>query len=93
MSKYHSIQTGYAPGGFHLAHPTRELDVAYSVFDNTDIRLILKTGTLTNLHRLTPNEAHETATRLLIATGAPQHIIDELLAIQETNGAAKENHW
>ena len=45
MSEYHSIQTGYAPGGYHARHPNRELDVAYSVFDNTDIRLILKTGT------------------------------------------------
>lgn len=88
MSTYTSILTGHAPDGFNLDHTERFLDVAYDLNDPTDIRLILwgtqdpDDPTTPPDHHLTPAETQELATRLLIATGAPQDIINQLLALQ-----------
>lgn len=93
MSTYHSTQTGHAPGGFNITHPTRHLDVAYNIYDPGDIRTTLKTNIHTNVNHLNTQEARELATRILIAIATPQHIIDDLIELQEQSGAAKETHW
>lgn len=92
MSWYQSIQTGHAPGGFHLKHPDRWFDVAYSAIDK-DVRLIVQTSGVRKECRLNQLEARDFATRLLIALGEDQDIIDRLLAKQEEAGAGRENHW
>lgn len=93
MSIYSSVQTGNAPGGFNISHPDRFLDVAYSSFNSDDIRLTVQTsGRKTRTH-INTLEARELATRLLIAIGTPQHLITELIQLQEDAGAAKETHW
>lgn len=93
MSIYSSVQTGNAPGAFNDRYPDRHLDVAYSVFDPNDIRLTIQACGAKIQPHVNTLEARELATRLLIATGAPQHLITELITLQKDAGAAKETNW
>jgi len=93
MSTYSSTFTGYAPGAFHLKYPDRSLDVAYNIFEPGDIRLTIEAcGTKIRPH-INTAEARELALRLLIAIDTPHHIVKELLDIQDTAGAGRENNF
>jgi hypothetical protein len=88
MSTYSSAFTGYAPGGFHLDHPTRNLDATTSILNPGKVRTHLETEDGASTHYLTTTEAREFAIRLLICVDTPRHLIEPLLALQETDADA-----
>lgn len=85
MSTYSSATTGYAPGGFHLDHPTRNFDLATSILNPGKIRTHLETEDGASTHYLTNTEAREFAIRLLMCADTPQHLIEPLLTLQEAD--------